>query len=685
MRTRGIQMTLALGIITGLAAISSAQQVTIKEDARTWTMDNGIVTAMVAKESGDLVSLRYKNLEMLATILKEDGTPDLDRDPPGENRAGLNRGMTDHQYGFWSHDAMGPRGTGDAAAKVTDDPKANGGKRAEVSVKGVSNGRPMGTGPGAGTPGNFIVDVEIRWSLAAGESGVYTYCVFDHKAEYAATSITEARFCAKLADMFDWMSVADDTHHNKHYPSTLREGDKYVYTTNQYKNPAFGWSSTAKNVGFFIINPSNEYMSGGPTKVEFLGHRDTNQVAAPCVLNYWRSSHYGGAEVSVAAGEQWTKVIGPFMLYVNSGADAQAIYKDARAQAAKEQARWPIDTVQHPDYPTSKDRATVTGTLVLDDAQAKSRNFPNLMVGLTAPDYQVSGGPGGGRVVSWQTNAKHYQFWVPGNENGTFSIPDVRPGTYTLRAFADGVLGELAQVDVTIQPGKNLNMGQVKWTPVRKGKQLWDVGIPNRNGSEFFKAETFWEPAAPRAYSDLFPNDVNFIVGKSDYKKDWYFQHVPHFVAAPPAPPPPPVDPAAPPTTGPARRGGRAGGAGFGAPAQNGRATPFTVTFEMPTAPKGKATLRLAIAGTGATSLDVAINEKAAGQVERLRGDGTISRHGSQGIWYEREFVFDAALLKQGTNTLTLVVPAGNVNNGMIYDYLRLELDETALATASTR
>ena len=60
-------------------------------------------------------------------------------------------------------------------------------------------------------------------------------------------------------------------------------------------------------------------MSGGPTKVEFLGHRDTNQQAAPCVLNYWRSSHYGGAEVNVAAGEQWTKVVGPFFIYANSG------------------------------------------------------------------------------------------------------------------------------------------------------------------------------------------------------------------------------------------------------------------------------------------------------------------------------------------------------------------------------
>ena len=139
----------------------------------------------------------------------------------------------------------------------------------------------MGTGPGASETGNFIADIEIRYTLGRGDSGVYTYCTFDHPAYYAATTITEARCCCKLADMFDWMSIADDQFHNKAYPSSLREGDKYIYTTNQFNNPAFGWSSTTKKVGFFFINPSMEYMSGGPTKIEFLGHRDTNQIAAP--------------------------------------------------------------------------------------------------------------------------------------------------------------------------------------------------------------------------------------------------------------------------------------------------------------------------------------------------------------------------------------------------------------------
>ena len=91
----------------------------------------------------------------------------------------------------------------------------------------------------------------------------------------------------------------------------------------------------------------------------------------------------------------------------------------------------------------------------------------------------------------------------------------------------------------------------------------------------------------------------------------------------------------------------------------------------------------MAINGTGVQAIPVRVNGKHAGRLDRLRGDGTISRHGSQGLWYEKELSFDAAMLNAGTNTLILTVPAGNVNNGMLHDYLRLELDESAQPAAS--
>jgi rhamnogalacturonan endolyase len=39
--------------------------------------------------------------------------------------------------------------------------------------------------------------------------------------------------------------------------------------------------------------------------------------------------------------------------------------------------------------------------------------------------------------------------------------------------------------------------------------------------------------------------------------------------------------------------------------------------------------------------------------------------------------MFDATLLKPGENQMQLTVPAGQLTSGVVYDYLRLELDET--------
>lgn len=48
----------------------------------------------------------------------------------------------------------------------------------------------------------------------------------------------------------------------------------------------------------------------------------------------------------------------------------------------------------------------------------------------------------------------------------------------------------------------------------------------------------------------------------------------------------------------------------------------------------------------------------------------------TQGIWYERNLCFDASLLRKGENKLIITVPAGSVNKGIMYDYIRLELVE---------
>jgi rhamnogalacturonan endolyase len=704
-----VRMALLCLAICFSANLRAADSVKVTDDAASnaFTLDNGIVRAEISKRSGNLISLRYKNLEML--------------DPNGR------------QPGYWEHDvARAPK----LVTAITIDPKANGGERAGVSIKGISGGAPLGSGPG----GSVVADVEIRYALGRGDSGVYTYSIFSHPTNYPATSVGESRFCAKLNDeIFDWMTV--DRNRNMEMISTydwnhgtpmngkemrrmntgIYQGTvehKYDYSANQFDVRAWGWSSTKKNVGIWFVNPSVEYLSGGPTKFELSAHRDAtfntnalNAPAPPTLLNYWRSSHYGGSICNLGTNDAWTKVIGPFLIYCNSGesGDATCIYdalwKNALAQADVEAAKWPFDWVNGVDYPHQAQRATVAGKIVLNDPQAPGLQISNLLVGLTAPDYapafvprnprpgnpirRAGGGfggfglAGGGddeaamtnqntfatatnssvrsnansrtrgggfglpRVVDWQIDARNYEFWVRADADGNFSIPNVRAGNYSLHAIADGVLGDLTVTNISVAAGKNLSLGKIDWQPVRYGKQLWDIGIPNRTAAEFFKGDDYFHWGWYLQYPKLFPLDVNYVVGQSDFHRDWFFEQVPYNT-----------------DTNNLTGNGRGDG------------TTWAVIFKLTNAPQGRATLRLAICGVNSRTLNVAMNSRSIGSVTNLVYNAAISRDAITGTWCERDLSFDAALMKTGTNTLELTVPPGPLTSGIMYDYLRLELDE---------
>jgi rhamnogalacturonan endolyase len=727
---------LCLGILLiwlPAALFAAPKPVVISEDDSAYTLDNGILTARAAKRSGDLVSLKYKGLEMLNT-------------------------QSGRWGGYWSHNTA----NGQHVFRITIDPKTNGGRRGEVSLKGIYTGNAMGSGPG----GSVAADIEIRYALGGGDSGLYTYTILEHKTNYPGTSLGEARFCAKLNDdVFDWMTVdanrnmkmltAYDWNHGRvmnmkearRMTSGIYNGQvehKYDYSANQFDVRAWGWSSTEKHVGLWFVNASVEYLSGGPTKVELSSHRDAtfgdnpDAPAPPTLLNYWRGSHYGGSICSIAQTDAWTKVVGPFMIYCNSGSTPNVMWKDALAKADKESALWPYDWVSGVDYPHKAERGTATGRLVLKDPQAPSTALPHLLVGLSAPDYAPArisrpggfggfglagggeddtnsasafanggfgrgtnngaaftnqfGGPNftnrnfgfgrfgtnfaggstnqgfgrrrrggfggfggfgyggfGPRAVDWQNDAKDYEFWVRGDAKGNFTIANIRPGTYTLHAIADGVLGEFAMSNVTISAGQKLDLGKLTWQPVRYGKQLWDIGIPNRNGSEFFKGDDYYHWGWYLEYPKLFPNDVNYVIGKSDFRKDWFFEQVPHN-----------EDPE------------NATGTG------TGRSNTWCVTFNLPEALRGKATLRMAICGVGTRNLSATVNDQSIGSVTGLFYNATINRDGIGGYWTERDLAFDASLMKAGQNSLKLTIPAGGLTSGILYDYLRLELDETA-------
>jgi rhamnogalacturonan endolyase len=586
--------------------------VTLAETDTAFTLSNSHVVARISKRTGDLETLKYKGLDLL--------------------------GRSGHPGGYWSHTPNGTRTT----ATVTIDPKSNNGDRAEVSVKAISNGQPLGSGPG----GSAVADLEIRWALGRSDSGIYTYTILTHRPEYPRMNVGEGRFCAKLnAAVFDHMTV--DVNRNKLMPKPedwdkgtqlnmkevrrLNTGvykdqveHKYDYSAIQFDIPAFGWSSTHDKVGFWFVNPSIEYLSGGATKVELTAHLDNNAGAAPTVLNYWRGSHYGGSNCTANAGEAWTKVVGPFLIYCNAGDTPDAMWKDALAKAKTETAAWPYRWVAGVDYPLKEKRGTVRGSIALKDPVDPAAKMSNLLVGLT---------PAGS---NWQMDAKGYQFWARGNADGSFVIPNVRPGKYDLHALADGVLGELTKSGVTVTEGQSLDLGSLTWTPVRYGKPLWEIGVPDRSAAEFRHGDKYWMWGLYNEYPKEFPTDVNFVIGKSDPRTDWNYAQ----------------------------------------PTRDGKPTTWSVTFDLKDQPKGKATLRLAICGNSTAGVDVKVNDQSAGGTGRLVNSGVLHRDGIRGYWEEKAVPFDASLLKPGTNVLKLTHSGRTWTAGVLYDYLRLELDE---------
>ena len=713
--------------------------VTVTDDGRSWTLDNGLVKAVVNKRSGSLESLFYKGFD---TMGHDQGTP-----------------------GVWEED---PSLAPDLKQTVTIDPASNGGARAEVSVAGKTGGTVMLTpsAPGGGT----YCDIEIRYALGRGDSGVYTYAIFSHPTNYGAMGVGESRYIVHVnREAFDWISVDADRNMLECAPTDWGTGvvvhakeqrimsvgvyknsveHKYSYNAVQYKVPAYGWSSTKQHLGIWFINPTIEYLSGGASKQELDCHFGDNGNPDPIILDYWRGTHYaGGASCNIGAGENWSKVVGPIFVYVNSLSDFKtpsaddlatlaatagnptippawkenqtALWQDALAQAKIEKANWPYDWVNGVDYPHKDERGTVTGQIVLNDPQSPTTQLPHLTVGLAHPDYTGGGGRGGragrsaavpaandtnavagargrggrggggggGGTVDWTHDAKFYQFWTDGSDDGKFTISNIRPGTYTLHAFADGVLGEFAQANITVNAGQSLDLGKIDWQPVRYGKQIWEIGYPDRTGGKFFKGDgaDYWLWGWCLRYPLLFPNDITYTIGQSDYHKDWFFEQVPHaestawenpdakdlanqrfgWVKAESLTQYPQTD-----TTGPWRIYGR------------GRATTWTIKFKMEKAETGQATLRVSLAGAdGNGGLAVAVNGQDVGTIHPV-ATNALRYNTDKSVWHEYTQPFDAALLKQGGNTMTLTVPAGELTTGVVYDYLRLELDENKHASA---
>ncbi|KAL8225464.1 hypothetical protein R6Q57_018021 [Mikania cordata] len=429
--------------------------------------------------------------------------------------------------------------------------------------------------------------------------------------------------------------------------------DKYQYTCENRNLMVHGWISNDPSIGFWQITPSDEFRTGGPLKQNLCSH------VGPTCLAVFVGAHYAGDDLvpKFGQGEPWKKVFGPVFIYMNSvidGQDPLTLWDDAKRQMTVERSSWPYSFPASEDFPKSNQRGMVYGKLLVRDRFVNDNDMPTngAYVGLARP----------GEVGSWQRECKDYQFWTTTNENGVFSINDIRTGTYNLYAWVSGFIGDYKNDStITITPGCNIDVGTLVYEPPRNGPTLWEIGAPDRSAAEFyvpdpnpqfvnrlfldqpqnrFRQYGLWE-----RYGELYPQgDLVYTIGESDYTKDWFYAQVPRKKED-----------------------------------NTYEGTTWQIKFKLENL-QHTATykLRIALAGASLAELQVRVNDRNKPRPEFTTGligrDNAVPRHGIHGLYWLYNIDVSGSLLLEGDNTFYCTQPRSQSPfQAIMYDYIRFE------------
>nr|XP_010907787.1 probable rhamnogalacturonate lyase B [Elaeis guineensis] len=208
---------------------------------------------------------------------------------------------------------------------------------------------------------------------------------------------------------------------------------------------------------------------------------------------------------------------------------------------------------------------------------------------------------------------------------------------------------------------KNIDLGDLVYEPPRDGVTLWEIGVPDRSAAEFYipdpdpryvnrlyvnlPTDRFRQYGLWDRYAELHPDgDLVYTIGKSDYKKDWFFAQVTRKTK------------------------------------QNSyQPTTWQIKFHLDSVNQsGNYKLRVALASATLSELQVRFNDLKANPAHfttRLIGrDNSIVRHGIHGLYWLYNVDIQSAWLVQGDNTIFLTQPRNqSAFQEIMYDYIRME------------
>lgn len=460
--------------------------------------------------------------------------------------------------------------------------------------------------------------------LREGVSGLYTYVVIEGTDQ--PCGIGEARIVYRLDDALfhdGYVNEQAQGEMPRHaqmkaversgmiQDATFRMPDSTIYTK-------YNWATFMKDdhvhgvmsdlIGVWAMGCSMEYVNGGATRQDLTVHSD---IKSTLLLQMFISGHYGAFCPTFKEGMK--KIYGPVMLYLNKGERAQMI-ADAKREAEHQEQAWPFAWFTHPLYPL--DRATVSGRVRITNAMPAGR----MRVTLAQP----------GDIYK---QSEDYIFFAETDKKGSFSIPNVRKGTYTLHAYAlEGENTDELEVDGVEVSGERLELGTIDWAPVKHGKTLWRIGEADRLSAGFRMSD------APRAYDNFLqaPDTLDFTIGKSKEQEDWFFCQRPK--------------------------------------------SSYRVHFTIKKVQGDTCYLTLASAATSLLPvIRIRVNGEQVGEFSNWDNnrDGSIYRSSTQaGHWEIHTVAFPASALKKGRNTLVIDYPKGRRHGmgGILWDCIKLEI-----------
>ena len=284
---------------------------------------------------------------------------------------------------------------------------------------------------------------------------------------------------------------------------------KYDWSSYQGPSNSFrsAWGAATDQVGVWSLLGSAEFINGGPTNLK-------GAVSGNYMYNDDFEGHGLGSSPapSAPAGAIYTKVIGPYFMYANTGTNHLQLWQDAQNVAAQMVSNWPFAWMNEGEQDYPRHRGTITGTITAKTGESTAN--PVVILGnadAADGDWIFQG-------------ASNYLFWTTGDPNGNFTIPKVRPGNYVLFSYVPGIWGELQISNIVVTADQTNNLGVISWNPPHLQQRLWRIGTPDHTTKKFRfgslqKQFGLWW----RYLNEMGTNDLNFTIGQSVESNNWYY------------------------------------------------------------------------------------------------------------------------------------------------------------------